>query len=146
MSRSHFDDALTADQRAHAEQSVVAIVEDKRAQAAAERARSAELDKLEAAINAPLSELIQQHADAAEALRQVGAQSLERPEDSCRHNRRTDWAFTRSRCHRRTAASRCGFPLRLSLENPITRRGAARFLYRGRRTRQIVGQGEGRRH
>jgi hypothetical protein len=77
----YFDDALTADQRAHAEQSVVAIVEDKRAQGAAERARSAELDKLGAAINVPLSELIQQHPYAAEALRQVGAQSLERGEE-----------------------------------------------------------------
>jgi hypothetical protein len=43
----YFDDALTADQRAHAEQSVVAIVEDKRAQATAERARSAELERPE---------------------------------------------------------------------------------------------------
>jgi hypothetical protein len=73
----YFDDSLTADQRALVEESIIAIVESKRAQTAAARARAAEFEKFEAAINAPLTELIQQHPVAAEALRQVPDRRLE---------------------------------------------------------------------
>ncbi len=73
----NFDDSLTADQRALVEESITAIVESKRAQTSAARARAAELEKFEAAINAPLIELIQQHPVAAEALRHVPDHQLE---------------------------------------------------------------------
>ncbi|OBF34950.1 hypothetical protein A5724_16420 [Mycobacterium sp. ACS1612] len=73
----YFDDSLTADQRVLAEESIIAIVESKRAQTAAALARAAEVEKFEAAINAPLTELIQQHPVAAEALRQVPERPLE---------------------------------------------------------------------
>ncbi len=72
-----FDDCLTADQRALVEESVLAIVESKRAQTAATRARSAELEKFEMAVNEPLNDLIGQHPVAAEALQRVRDHPLE---------------------------------------------------------------------
>jgi hypothetical protein len=75
----YFDDSLTAEQRALVEESVVAIVESKRAQTAAALARTAELEKFELAINAPLIELIEQHPISARAVREAGAPSLESP-------------------------------------------------------------------
>jgi hypothetical protein len=64
-------DSLSAEQRALVEESVIAIVENRRANLAAARAQAAELEKLETAINEPLHDLIRQHPAAADALHRV---------------------------------------------------------------------------
>lgn len=79
--RIYFDDSLTADQRALVGESVIALAESRRAQTATARARAAEFEKFEAAINAPLTELIQRDPVAADALRQVPDYQLEPPSE-----------------------------------------------------------------
>jgi hypothetical protein len=76
-----FSDSLTEAQRELAEQSISAMVERGRTEAAAARARSAEEDKLRDAISAPLAKLVQADPAAVAALRKLSKIQIESDDD-----------------------------------------------------------------